>query len=140
LKMDGLACALVYEDGVLLRAVTRGDSYVGEDVTSNVRTIKNVPLRLKQTPGIDKFLSGRTEVRGEIVMLKADFEALNEAQRAQSKPVFANPRNLAAGTIRQLDPALVAARPLTFIAYDMLRADPTDLPTNMAAYEALSAV
>ncbi|MGY4893506.1 MAG: NAD-dependent DNA ligase LigA [Candidatus Saccharimonadota bacterium] len=138
IKMDGLACALIYEDGVLVQAVTRGDSFVGEDVTNNVRTIANVPLRLREGNGVDVFREGRTEVRGEIVMLKKDFEALNAAQRAAGKPEFANPRNLAAGTIRQLDPKLVAERPLTFVAYDLLRDLPKDIPTNMAAYQALT--
>ena len=149
IKMDGLACALIYEDGLLVQAVTRGDSFVGEDVTANVRTIKNVPLRLqdpritssdREIEKIAQFLSGRTEIRGEIVMLKKDFEKLNEQQRAEGKPEFANPRNLAAGTIRQLDPKLVASRPLTFIAYDLIRDDPTEVPTNMLAYEAISAL
>lgn len=138
IKMDGLACALIYEDGLLVQAVTRGDSFIGEDVTSNVRTIANVPLRLRTDPGVANFLKGRTEVRGEIVMLKADFEALNEKQRRAGKPEFANPRNLAAGTIRQLDPKLVAARPLTFVAYDLIRDNPDDIPTNMFAYESLT--
>ncbi len=140
IKMDGLACALVYEDGVLTQAVTRGDSFVGEDVTSNVRTIANVPLRLREDERYAQFLRGRTEIRGEIVMLKADFAALNEQQRAAGRPEYANPRNLAAGTIRQLDPALVASRPLTFIAYDLQRDDPSDVPTNSFAYEALAAL
>jgi len=140
IKMDGLACALIYEDGLLTRAVTRGDSFVGEDVTANVRTIKNVPLRLRAADGYENFLQGRTEVRGEIVMLKKDFNALNDRRRAAGDPEFANPRNLAAGTIRQLDPKIVAARPLSFRAYDVLREDPTDVPTNMFAYEALSAL
>ena len=139
-KMDGLACALVYEDGVLVRAITRGDSYVGEDVTNNVRTIKNVPLRLRETKGYEKFLQGRTEIRGEIVMLKDDFAALNQQQEKLGKPIFKNPRNLAAGTIRQLDPVLVAARPLTFIAYDILREDVSEVSTNSAAYETISAL
>lgn len=140
IKKDGLACALVYEDGVLVRAVTRGDSYIGEDVTANVRTIKNVPLRLRDNTLVPAFLRGRTEVRGEIVMLKTQFAKLNEAQRALGKPEFANPRNLAAGTIRQLDPRLVAERPLTFLAYDILRDDATEIPTNMFAYEALTSL
>lgn len=140
IKMDGLACSLVYEDGVLVQAVTRGDSYIGEDVTANVRTIQNVPLRLRSQAGYEKFLEGRTEIRGEIVMLKTDFEALNARQQASGKPVFANPRNLAAGTIRQLDPKLVAQRPLTFVGYDLLRATADEVPTNMFAYEALSAL
>lgn len=138
IKMDGLACALVYEDGVLVRAVTRGDSFVGEDVTTNVRTIKNVPLRLRAAPGYEKFHEGRTEIRGEIVMLKKDFEALNKRRSAAGEPVFANPRNLAAGTIRQLDPRLVAERPLHFRAYDLLRDDPQDVPTYDFAYAVLS--
>lgn len=138
IKMDGLACALIYEDGLLVQAVTRGDSFIGEDVTNNVRTIANVPLKLRDDPDAQLFLSGRTEIRGEIVMLKKDFEALNERQKAAGKPTFANPRNLAAGTIRQLDPKLVAERPLTFIAYDLIRDTPADVPTNMAAYESLT--
>lgn len=140
IKMDGLACALIYQDGQLVQAVTRGDSFVGEDVTMNVRTIKNVPLRLMSTKGYERFLIGRTEVRGEIVMLKKDFDALNASRQKLGEPLFANPRNLAAGTIRQLDPMLVAARPLHFRAYDLLRDDPADIPTNMFAYEALSAI
>jgi DNA ligase (NAD+) len=140
IKMDGLACALVYQDGILIQAVTRGDSFVGEDVTNNVRTIKNVPLRLREEKGYEQFLKGRTEIRGEIVMLKKDFAALNEKRRKNGDPEFANPRNLAAGTIRQLNPKLVAARPLHFRAYDLLRDDPDEVPTNMYAYEALSAL
>lgn len=140
IKMDGLACALIYEDGVLVQAVTRGDSFVGEDVTNNVRTIKNVPLRLYDDKNYKEFLHGRTEIRGEIVMLKKDFEKLNEQQAKLGKPAFANPRNLAAGTIRQLDPSLVAARPLRFMAYDLQRDDPDEVPTNMFAYEAISAL
>lgn len=139
-KMDGLACALIYQDGLFVRAITRGDSYIGEDVTANVRTIKSVPLRLQETAGFEQFLSGKTEIRGEIVMLKKDFTALNKRQEAEGKPVFANPRNLAAGTIRQLDPQLVAERPLTFIGYDLLRDEVSEVPTNMFAYEAMTAL
>ena len=139
-KMDGLACALIYEDGIFTQAITRGDSFVGEDVTANVKTIQSVPLHLRESQKFSRFSRGRTEVRGEIVMLKKDFEALNARQRAEGKPEFANPRNLAAGTIRQLDPKLVAERPLTFIAYDLLRDDPSEIPTHMFAYEALSAI
>jgi DNA ligase (NAD+) len=139
-KMDGLACALVYLDGALTQAVTRGDGQVGEDVTANVRTIESVPLRLrasrKDSP-FDKFLKGRTEIRGEIIMLKKDFAALNAKQESAGLPLFMNPRNTAAGTIRQLDPKLVAARPLTFVAYDLLRDDPADVPTYSAAYDAI---
>jgi DNA ligase (NAD+) len=140
IKMDGLACALIYQDGVLQQAVTRGDSFIGEDVTANVRTIKNVPLRLRDEKGFELFLAGRTEIRGEIVMLKKDFIALNEKRAKAGEPAFANPRNLAAGTIRQLDPKLVAARPLHFRAYDLQRDNPGDVPTNMFAYEAITAL
>lgn len=140
IKMDGLACALIYEDGVLVQAVTRGDSFVGEDVTTNIRTIPSVPLRLKSTAGYEHFLVGRTEIRGEIVMLKKDFEDLNAARRAAGEVPYANPRNLAAGTIRQLDPRLVAERPLQFRAYELIRDNPAELPTNMYAYEVLSAL
>lgn len=140
IKMDGLACALVYQDGVFTQAVTRGDSFIGEDVTSNVRTISNVPLRLRDEDAYRQFLSGRTEIRGEIVMLKKDFEALNKKRREAGEAEFANPRNLAAGTIRQLDPKLVAARPLHFRAYDLIREDPGEVPTNMFAYEAITAL
>ena len=140
IKMDGLACALIYVNGVLAQAVTRGDSFVGEDVTNNVRTIKNVPLRLHEAPGFEQFLRGRTEIRGEIVMLKRDFEELNKKQKVLGQPEFANPRNLAAGTIRQLDPALVAARPLHFRGYDVLRDDDSEIPTNSFAYDALTAL
>lgn len=138
IKMDGLACALVYQDGVLTQAVTRGDGRVGEDVTTNVRTIANVPLRLRGNQTYGTFLRGRTEVRGEIVMLKEDFARLNERRAREGQALFANPRNLAAGTIRQLDPKLVAARPLHFRAYDVLRDDSSEVPTTSLAYDALS--
>ena len=126
IKMDGLAMALIYEDGLLKQAVTRGDGKVGEDVTMNVRTIENVPLSIEQKE--------HTEVRGEVVIFKADFEKLNEAQRAAGKPEFANPRNLAAGSIRQLDPKVAASRPLKFMAYDMVA---PNLPKNSEVYERL---
>jgi DNA ligase (NAD+) len=137
IKMDGLACALVYQDGLLAQAVTRGDGFVGEDVTANVRTIESVPLRLRAASGYEQFLVGRTEIRGEIVMYKAQFAKLNQDRQAQGLPTFANPRNLAAGTIRQLDPKLVAARPLQFHAYDLLRDEPAEVPTNEFAYRAI---
>jgi DNA ligase (NAD+) len=134
-KMDGLACALIYEDGVLTRAITRGDSFIGEDVTGNVRTISSVPLRLLESKEFATFTKGRTEIRGEIIMYKKDFEALNASQQEAGKAIYANPRNLAAGTIRQLDPKLVAARPLKFKAYDVRRDNPDEIPTHQAAYE-----
>jgi len=111
IKMDGLACALKYRDGVFYQAVTRADGLVGEDVTLNVKTIQNIPLKIDVN---------EAEVRGEIVIFKKDFERLNERQRENGKPEFANPRNLAAGSIRQLDPEIAASRPLKFIAYDLV--------------------
>jgi DNA ligase (NAD+) len=139
-KMDGLACALVYEDGTFVQALTRGDGFIGEDVTENVRTIKSVPLQLRQSPDRELFLRGRTEIRGEIIMYKKDFEKLNATRAEQGLPAFANPRNLAAGTIRQLDPKLVAARPLRFRAYDLIREDASEVPTYMFAYETIRAL
>jgi DNA ligase (NAD+) len=137
IKMDGLACALVYEDGALVRGITRGDGFVGEDVTANIRTIESIPLSLRHDKHYETFLKGRTEVRGEIVMYKADFAKLNEQRTRDGKPLFANPRNTAAGTIRQLDPSLVSGRPLHFRAYDLLRDKSDDVPTNEFAYQTL---
>lgn len=130
IKMDGLACALHYEDGKLVQAVTRGDGLVGEDVTMNVRTIENVPLTLREK------VSGHVEVRGEIVIFKKDFDKLNEKQKKQGEKPFANPRNLAAGSIRQLDSKIAASRPLKFMAYDLVT---PNLPTHHEAYEQLRA-
>lgn len=140
IKMDGLACALIYEDGIFKQAITRGDGFVGEDVTANVRTIESVPIKLRGAKGYEKFLQGRTEIRGEIIMLKESFAALNEQRAAAGQPLFANPRNLAAGTIRQLDPKLTASRPLNFRGYDLIRDDASEVPTNYFAYKALRAL
>ncbi len=137
LKMDGLACALHYEDGVFARAITRGDGFVGEDVTANVKTIESVPYHLRHTKKHASFLKGHTEIRGEIVIHKDDFSDLNMRRDQEGLPLFANPRNLAAGTIRQLDPKLVANRPLRFRAWELLRDEPADVPTNEFAYQAL---
>lgn len=140
IKKDGLACSLVYENGLLVQAVTRGDSKIGEDVTQNVRTIKNVPLSLRTNTKYKHFLIGRTEIRGEIVMHKKDFAKLNANREKQGLAIFANPRNLSAGTIRQLDPNLVAQRPLYFIGYDVLRDDPREVPTNDFAYKVMEEI
>ncbi len=137
IKMDGLACALIYEDGLLIRGVTRGDGFVGEDVTANIRTIDSIPLALRQQTKYPLLLKGVSEIRGEIVMYKRDFEQLNIERQKQGQPPFANPRNTAAGTIRQLDPNLVADRPLHFRAYDLLRLKTEDVPTNDYVYKAL---
>ena len=140
IKMDGLACSLIYQDDVLVQGSTRGNSYVGEDVTNNIRTIQNIPLKLMDSDKFAKFLVGRTEIRGEVVMLKRDFDKLNKQRIKNGEEPFANPRNLAAGTIRQLDPRLAAARSLSFRGYDLIRENTEEVPTNMYAYEALTAL
>ena len=134
-KMDGLACSLHYQDGLLALAVTRGDGMVGEVVTDNVRVVPTVPLRLHDDP---VFTEGETEVRGELIMLRADFDQINRQLIKRGDKPFANPRNLAAGTIRQLDPQVVASRPLEFHAYDLLRDGVDDAMTNQAVYEKLT--
>lgn len=134
-KMDGLACSLHYRDGLLALAVTRGDGMVGEVVTDNVRVVPTVPLRLHDDP---VFAEGETEVRGELIMLRADFDQINRQLIERGDKPFANPRNLAAGTIRQLDPQVVASRPLEFHAYDLLRDGVDDVMTNQAVYEKLT--
>lgn len=140
LKMDGLACALIYEDGLLTQAITRGDGQVGEDVTMNVRTIENIPLKLRKSPHYPFLSDGRTEIRGEIVMYKKDFEKLNAKREAAGEAKFMNPRNLSAGTIRQLDPKLVAERPLHFHAYDIYRDDAVAIKTHSETYDAIREV
>ena len=120
IKMDGLALAVIYEDGRLLRAVTRGDGRIGEDVTANARTIRNLPLKLPVLKSVPETVSGRLEIRGEVILYKRDFEAINRRNRKAGEVPYANPRNLAAGTMRQLDPRLVADRRLVFKAYDII--------------------
>lgn len=118
LKLDGLACSLIYEDGYLVQALSRGDGTTGEDITANARTILSVPLKLRA--GADKsFYTGRLEVRGEILLYKKDLENINIDREKKGLPKFMNPRNTAAGTVRQLDPALVAERPLKFHVWQL---------------------
>ena len=113
-KFDGLAVTIIYVNGELNLAATRGDGSVGEDVTHNIKTIKSIPLKLGKTAP-----QGVIEVRGEVIMLKNDFEDLNKKQLSASEKVFANPRNAAAGSLRQLDPSIAASRPLSFYAYSV---------------------
>lgn len=116
-KIDGLALSISYVDGVLFQAATRGDGQVGEDVTQNVRTITNVPAALGAN------VRGRVEVRGEVFLAKVDFEELNRRQRESGAREFANPRNAAAGSLRQKDPKVSAARPLSFLSYQLVDLD-----------------
>ncbi len=131
-KFDGLAVELVYESGSLVRAGTRGDGWVGEDVTANIRTIRSVPLRLRtdEPPGL-------LEVRGEVVMYKKDFQELNSRRMESGEDPFANPRNAAAGSLRQLDPAVTASRPLVFYAYGVAEGGQLGVDSQ---YEALDRI
>ena len=132
LKFDGLAINLRYEQGVLVQAATRGDGETGEDVTQNIRTIRSIPLRLKACT------ARVLEVRGEVYMARADFERYNESQREVGLPALVNPRNAAAGGIRQLDPKLAAKRCLSFYAYGLGEVQDWELPaTHSALLEAL---
>lgn len=132
-KFDGLALELVYEKGALVAALTRGDGITGEDVTQNVRTIRTIPLKLhaKSPPKI-------LEVRGEVLLFKDDFLKLNESQDEQGLQTFANPRNAAAGTIRQLDSSIAAKRPLKFFAYALGVVDGAEFTSQKEAEEQLS--
>ena len=113
LKIDGFAISLVYEEGILKRAATRGDGKTGEDVTQNIKTIESVPLKIKDS----------LEVRGEVYMEKRVFDRINEQRERQGESLYANPRNLAAGSIRQLDPRVAGSRDLKFLAYDIVSSD-----------------
>lgn len=134
-KMDGLAISLHYENNQLVRAATRGDGQIGEDVTMNIRTIESIPLRLRAETNE---LPSALEVRGEVYMTKAVFEKLNKDLVARKEKTFANPRNAAAGSIRQLDPKLSAKRELKFMAYDIV----TDLglSTHQAVHQKLKQI
>jgi len=127
-KLDGLAISLRYENGVFVQGATRGDGAVGEDVTANLRTVKAIPLRLRGE-GWPRVL----EVRGEVIMPRAGFEAFNERARAAGEKPLANPRNGAAGSLRQLDPGITAKRPLAFFAYAVGRVEDGELPDTHSA-------
>lgn len=120
-KFDGLSAELIYENGVLVAGATRGDGFVGEDVTANLKTVRSIPLRLRE--GLNEETGDQVpippliEVRGEVIMPIEKFEALNKEREAKGEPPFANPRNAAAGSVRQLDPSITASRPLDFYAY-----------------------
>ena len=130
LKFDGLAISLWYEQGVLVRGVTRGDGETGEVITENVKTIRNLPKVLSsETTAIPELL----EVRGEVLMPKAGFEKLNAENEAKGEKTFANPRNAAAGSLRQLDPSIAASRPLAFYAYGIAQCEPNHGQSTMSA-------
>ena len=128
LKFDGLAISLRYDDGRFVQASTRGDGATGEDVTANVRTIRSIPLTLK-----GKNVPKRLDVRGEALMFKRDFDRLNARQRDAGQREFANPRNAAAGSLRQLDPKMTAQRPLSFFAYGIGVLEGAEMPDTHAA-------
>lgn len=116
LKMDGLAVSLIYENGIFVKGATRGDGQIGEDVTNNLKTIESIPLKLHAPEGRHE---GAVEIRGEIYLPQKDFDALNEQQKKSGRQVYANPRNIAAGSIRQLDPKIAAKRNLQFMMYSI---------------------
>ncbi|PLN44771.1 DNA ligase, partial [Klebsiella pneumoniae] len=128
LKLDGLAVSILYENGVLVQAATRGDGTTGEDITSNVRTIRAIPLKLH-----GENIPARLEVRGEVFLPQAGFEKINEEARRTGGKVFANPRNAAAGSLRQLDPRITAKRPLTFFCYGVGVLEGGELPASHSA-------
>ena len=124
-KLDGLAISLLFQHGKLVRAATRGDGATGEDVTTNIRTVKSIPLALRAAAHPAKL-----EVRGEVFMTRAGFEALNDRQQAHAEKLFANPRNAAAGSLRQLDPRVTATRPLQFLAHGIGAVEQGTLPSS----------
>ena len=139
-KFDGLSLALIYENGVLVRGVTRGDGQTGEEVTTNVKTIRSVPLRLDLGALKKLGLPPAIEVRGEAMMTRAAFEALNRQQEATGGKHFANPRNAAAGAVRVLDPRITASRKLEFFAYYLLSGTRVPLGKHSRSLEALKAL
>ena len=137
LKIDGLSISLHFKDGILVRGVTRGDGRVGEDVTQNARTIRSIPLRLK---AVDKKPGTEIEVRGEAYLSRSVFEKINAEREEEGQARFANPRNAAAGTIRQLDPKIVAARRLDMFVYDVIAVERKPFASHWDALDWLESV
>ncbi len=137
-KIDGLAVALTYENGLLVRGATRGDGRVGENITANVRTIRNVPLRIPVDPSSQLSAPPRIEVRGEIYMPRDLFDQMNERRHAEGLEPFANPRNAAAGSVRQLDPQVTASRPLRLFVYSIGYADGVTVDSQWDALQYLA--
>lgn len=132
-KFDGLAVSLTYENGRFVRGATRGDGLSGEDVSANLRTVRSIPLRL-----MGEDVPSRLDVRGEVIIPRRDFDRLNAKQREAGEKEFANPRNAAAGSLRQLDPAVTAARPLRFFAYALAEAEALGLATHSRTLDRLA--
>lgn len=130
-KVDGLSVALEYQDGLFVRGATRGDGVTGEDVTENLKTVRSIPMRLENTPG-------RLIVRGEVFMPRAAFEALNEKREEEGKPLFANPRNAAAGSLRQLDPSVAAARRLDILIFNLQLSENVQFDTHSQTLDYLA--
>ena len=134
LKMDGLAMSLEYENGFFKRAITRGDGYTGEDVTHTVRTIRTIPLHLRKSKNVPHEIYQYFEIRGEVIIPIEEFDRINSARAKSDQPLFMNPRNAAAGTVRQLDPAVAASRRMEFIAYS-IEMDLPELKTHQDEHE-----
>ena len=132
-KVDGLSVALEYQDGVFIRGATRGDGQTGEDVTENIRTIRSVPMQLENVPG-------RLIVRGEVYMAKRVFDSLNAGRELRGEPLFANPRNAAAGSLRQQDPKIAAERKLDMIIFQVLLSEGETFETDAQALDYLDSL
>ena len=139
LKLDGISMSVHFVDGLMKRALTRGDGYTGEEITENARTIRSLPLRLNSTSGTKIDWTGEVEVRGEVVMTRRSFENLNAERLREEQPTFANPRNAAAGSLRVLDPKITASRRLDFYAYALLRNGSSMLDRHWLTLGALAA-
>src|SRR5258707_5940539 len=139
LKLDGMSLALIYEDGKLIRGITRGDGSIGEDVTLNVRTVRSVPLSIPREKLKKAGIPGNFEVRGELLMPTASFKKINEERERAGLPTFANPRNFTAGTVRQLDANITAERRMDYFPYILLQNGRTDFDHHSKTLVALNA-